>query len=66
LATHQLPAESRGGDGDAIANAWDDWLGGRIMPCPRCLTAKHNKTATMATSQGNWLEVPAILVAHFN
>ena len=33
----------------------DDWLGGRIMPCSRCLTAaltaKHNKTAKMATSQ---------------
>ena len=51
LAKHQLPADSRGGDGDA------DWLGGRITPSSRCLTAaltaKHNKTETMATSQGN-------------
>ena len=35
----------------------DDWLDGRLTPCSRCLTAaltaKHSKTATMATSQGN-------------
>jgi len=57
LATHQLPGESRGGDDDAVANAMMiGWVG---VSCParavslHALTAKHNKTATMATSQGN-------------
>jgi len=57
LATHQLPGESRGRDDDAVANAMMiDWVGGS---CPayavslHALTTKLNKTATMATRQGN-------------
>jgi len=57
LATPQLPGESSSGDDDAITNAMMiGWVGGL---CPahavslHALTAKHNKTPTMATSQGN-------------
>ena len=57
MASHQLPGESRGGDDDAVANEMMiGWVGGS---CParavslHALTAKHNKTVTMATSQGN-------------
>ncbi len=58
MATHQLPGESRcGDDDDAVANAMMiGWVGGS---CPahavslHALTAKHNKRATMAKSQGN-------------
>ena len=57
MATHQLPGESRGGDDDTIANAMMIVWVGRSCPAHavslHALTAKHNKTATMATSQGN-------------
>ena len=55
LAT-QLPRDSRGGD-DAIGNAMMiGWVGGSCHAHAvslHALTAKHNKTATMVTSQGN-------------
>ena len=74
VATHQVPGESRGGDDDTVVNAMlIGWVGGS---CPahavslHALTAKHNKTATMVTSQGKGsvlkLEVPALLLTYFN
>jgi len=57
VATHRLPGESRGGDDDTVANAMMiGWVGGSRPPHAvslHALTAKYNKTATMATSQGN-------------
>jgi len=45
LATQQLPADSRGGD--------DDWLGGRIMPCSRCLTARSDCQTQQDSDNGD-------------
>jgi len=55
LATHQLPEESRYGDDEAVANAMMiGWMGGPSHAISlHALTAKQNKIATMATSQGN-------------
>jgi len=57
LATQQLHGDSRGGDDDTVANAMMiGWVGGSCLARAvslHALTAKHNKTATMATSQGN-------------
>ena len=57
MATHQLPGESRGGDDDIVANAMMiGWVGGSFPTNAvslHTLTAKLNKTATMATSLGN-------------
>jgi len=64
-----------GGDDDTVANAMMIGWVGRSCPAHavslHALTAKHNKTATMVTSQGNSKVLPqtgstAILLAHFN
>ena len=63
VATHRLPGESRGGDDDTVANAMMiGWVGGSCSAHAvslHALTAKHNKTATMATSQGNLKVAPS-------